>query len=310
MQILSLDEIKARLTGVDLLPKIAEGFAQYSQGNVTLPPVGELLFDEPPGDMHIKYGYIKGDDSYVVKIASGFYQNARLGLPSSNGMMLLFNRATGELKTILLDEGYLTDVRTAVAGAVVAKYLAPSVVNQIGIVGTGTQAQLQLQYLTDVIACRDVLVYGRSKAKAEQYQQQMQAQGFNVSIADSPQHIMQHCNFIVTTTPSKKPLLMAQDLQPGTHISSIGADTAEKQELDQTCFSKADIVVVDSLSQCVSIGDTSHAIKHGLIEPQHCVELGAIISDKQAGRTDDARITIADLTGLAVQDIQIAKAVV
>ena len=132
-----------------------------------VPPVGELVLQDPPGDVHIKYGYLTDDDYYVIKIASGFYENPKLGLPSSNGLMLVFEQKTGELRSILLDEGHLTDVRTAVAGAIAARYLAPSNVSRIGILGTGIQARLQLQYLQPVTSCRDVIVCGRDQLKLD-----------------------------------------------------------------------------------------------------------------------------------------------
>jgi len=115
--VLRLAEIKTALAGVDLLPLIEAGFVAYSQGEVVVPPGGELVFDDPPGDVHIKYGYIRRDDHYVVKIASGFLDNPKLGLPSGDGLMLVFSQRTGLLEAVLLDEGYLTNVRTAAAGA-------------------------------------------------------------------------------------------------------------------------------------------------------------------------------------------------
>ena len=124
-KIFSLDQIKSVLNFGDIIHSIAEGFVLYSERNVVVPSVGHLRFEDPPADVHIKYGYIKGDDFYVIKIASGFYQNPALGLPSSNGLMLVFDRRNGELVSVLLDDGYLTDLRTAVAGAIAAKYLAP-----------------------------------------------------------------------------------------------------------------------------------------------------------------------------------------
>ena len=137
MQILTLDQIKKALPSVELMEDIEKGFVAYSQGKAVVPPVGELVLQDPPGDVHIKYGYLKGDDYYVIKIASGFYENAKLGLPTSNGMMLMFRQKTGQPVAAMLDEGYLTDIRTAVAGAIAAKHLAPSKVTRIGIVGTG-----------------------------------------------------------------------------------------------------------------------------------------------------------------------------
>lgn len=307
MKIIELAQIKQILPTVDLLSPIEDGFVRYSEGKAVVPPVGELLFQNPPGDMHIKYGYLLGDQYCVIKVASGFYENPVLNLPSSSGLMLLLSQKTGELLGILLDQGYLTDIRTAVAGAIAAKYLAPQSIHRIGIVGTGIQARLQLRYLASVTDCHDVIVWGRNFSKAEQYQQEMTAAGFAVDIAQKMQDLTSSCNLIVTTTPSIAPLIYADDVQSGTHITAVGADTPHKQELESRIFIKADHVIVDSISQCVERGDTAHAIAQNLITPDHLIELGDVISGKASGRTSNKQITVADLTGVAVQDIQIAK---
>ncbi|MEL6926583.1 MAG: ornithine cyclodeaminase family protein, partial [Bacteroidota bacterium] len=110
--ILTLPQIKQRLAALDLIPLIEQGFVAYSNGQAVIPPVGELLLEERSGEVHIKYGYIKGQTHYVIKIASGFAQNALHGLPNSQGTMLVFAQQTGVLEAVLLDEGHLTDVRT------------------------------------------------------------------------------------------------------------------------------------------------------------------------------------------------------
>jgi ornithine cyclodeaminase len=165
-RVVTLEEIKAILPTLDLVPVIEEGFVAYSAGRAVVPPVGELLLEG--GDVHIKYGYIRGEPFYVVKIASGFYGNPALGLPSSNGLMLLFEQQTGQLRCVLLDEGRLTDARTAVAGAIVARRLAPGRVERIGIVGTGIQARQQLRFLGHLAPCQ-VLVWGRGRRQLAEY---------------------------------------------------------------------------------------------------------------------------------------------
>ncbi|MBM3571725.1 MAG: ornithine cyclodeaminase family protein, partial [Alphaproteobacteria bacterium] len=162
-RILRRPEIEAALAKADLLRRIEDGFAAYSAGRCHVPPVGELLMDK--GEAHIKYGCIVGDATYLVKIASGFYGNPTLGLPSGNGVMLIFSQNTGALETVLLDEGHLTDVRTAVAGAVAARHLGPRAVARIGIVGTGVQARMQARYLMEVTNCRALTLYGRTAAR-------------------------------------------------------------------------------------------------------------------------------------------------
>jgi len=309
MKIINLDQIKEILKSINIIPAIEQGFIAYSKGNAIVPPVGELLFKDPPGDVHIKYGYIVEDDYYVIKIASGFYENPKLNLPSSNGLMLLFSQKTGELLSILLDEGYLTDLRTAVAGAIAAKYLAPSKVNKIGIVGTGTQARLQLRLLQTVIQCKDVIVFGRDHNNLLRFQADMQNDGFKVHITQTSEDLASACNLIVTTTPSSLPVLLAQQIKKGTHITAVGSDTPHKQELDENIFSLADVIVADSIPQCMERGDISHAIRNKIISKNNIIELGNVISGVCKGRINDNQITIADLTGLAVQDIQITKIV-
>ncbi|HRW30866.1 MAG TPA: hypothetical protein P5227_12775, partial [Emcibacteraceae bacterium] len=163
MKIISRAEIETILPELDLMPAIEQGFVDYSAGKCIVPPIGELIMDK--GEVHIKYGCIKGDDYYVIKIASGFYGNPKIGLPSSNGMMILFSQNTGEVVAVLHDECILTDIRTAIAGAISAKYLAPKKVTAIGIVGTGVQARMQADYLKPVTDCRTIIVWGRDPAK-------------------------------------------------------------------------------------------------------------------------------------------------
>ncbi len=309
MKTLSLKEIKAALPSVDLMAEIEQGFVAYSQGRAVVPPVGELVMQDPPGDVHIKYGYLTGDDYYVIKIASGFYENPKLDLPSSNGLMLVFSQKTGALEAVLLDEGYLTDVRTAVAGAIAAKYLAPSIIDRIGIVGTGMQARLQLEYLAPVTDCRDVLVWGRSADKLATYEQDMTEKGFRVSTTTDADDIIASCKLIVTTTPATRPILTGQ-AQSGTHITAVGSDTHDKQELDAEILQHADLVVADSISQCLERGEIHQALKSHAIAEADLVELGSIIAGDAIGRNSDDQITVADLTGVAVQDIQISKAII
>jgi len=310
MKVLTLDQIKEVLPSVDLMAEIEAGFVAYSQGRAVVPPVGELIMESPPGEVHIKYGYLADDDYYVIKIASGFFENSKLNLPTSNGMMLVFSQKTGTPEAMLLDEGYLTDVRTAVAGAIAAKYLAPSNVERIGIVGTGMQARLQLEYLAPVTSCRDVLAWGRSDDKLNAYQQAMNDQGFTVATTTDAVDIMTSCNLIVTTTSAEEPILSWTDqMKRGTHISAVGSDTEHKQELDAEILRNADLVVADSIPQNVVRGEIHQALKVGAINEADLVELGSIIAGDEKGRESDDQITVADLTGVAVQDIQISKAV-
>ncbi|MDP7273549.1 MAG: ornithine cyclodeaminase family protein [Candidatus Marinimicrobia bacterium] len=308
MKILYCDEIKTIVRGLDLLPLIKKGFVAYSEGRSVVPPVGELSFKDPPGDVHIKYGYITGDEYYVIKIASGFWNNEQLGISNGQGMMLLFKQQTGQCEAILLDDAYLTDVRTAVAGAICAE-LFTNDVNCIGVLGTGLQARMQVQYLKNITSCHKVLVWGRNRKKMEIYQKDMARLGFQVDLSSAPKEVAKECNLIITTTASTVPLLSSINIQPGTHITAMGSDTLTKQELEVDILSMADLVVADSIAQCKERGEIFHGLTSGSITKDEIVELGSILNGSQAGRSSPDQITVADLTGVAVQDIQIAAAV-
>ncbi len=306
MKTLSLTQIENILENLDPIPAIEQGFVEYSKGKCNIPPIGELLMDK--GDVHIKYGCITGEDYYVIKIASGFYDNNKIGLPNSNGLMLLFSQNTGELICTLHDQCLLTDIRTAIAGAITAKYMAPKNISAIGIVGTGVQARMQAEYLKSVTPCRDIVVWGRDPEKLVNYRNDMRQSGFKVTATMDMDELCASANLIVTTTPAEQPLIKADQIRPGTHITAMGSDTPNKKELDVNILALADVVACDSKEQCYIRGEICHAIKAGVIDMANTLELGNII-DGQKGRINDQQITVADLTGVAVQDIKIAEAV-
>jgi ornithine cyclodeaminase len=304
-----LNEIKSVLKELQPIQEIEEGFVAYSKGKAVVPPVGELIFKDPPGDVHIKYGYLIGDDYYVIKIASGFYESPESSRYKSDGLMLLFKQGTGELVCALLDECYLTHVRTAAAGAVVAKYLAPREIRCIGILGAGMQGRMQLEYLRSITDCREVIAWGLNQKEVNDYKQDMEREGFSIRTTLNKDGVAANCNLIVTATPATSPLLSVDQIQKGVHITAMGSDTPEKNELDPRILQKADIVVADSISQCLLRGEIHHAIEAGVLKQEDIVELGNVIIDKELQRTAEDQITVADLTGVAVQDIQISKAV-
>ena len=310
-KIIHLPKINEILATIDPIKVIEEGFVAYSQGKVVVPPVGEMIFDNPefPGDCHIKYGFIRNDEYYVVKIAQGFYNNPKLGLPSINGLNILFNQKNGAIECILLDEGHLTNIRTASAGAIAAKYMAPSKVKRIGIFGAGIQGKLQLKYLKSVVECREAIVWGRNQEGLDTYKKRMVDSSFDIVTTLNPEDITSTCNLIVTCTPSRKPLINVDQIQKGTHITAVGSDTPEKQELDSAILKIADKVITDSISQSESRGECFQAIKTKNISKEKLIELGTMISNKKYQRTSNDEITIVDLTGVAVQDIQISKAI-
>lgn len=308
-QVFKLDEILKALKDIDVVDVIAQGFKALSEEKVVIPPIGEMLFPDVDGELHIKYGAIKGDEDFVVKMATGFFQNPSIGLSPFSGCMMVFSQKTGHISSVLLEEGELTNHRTAAAGAVAAKCLAPKNVNMIGIVGTGVQSRLQALYLQKMTDCRNLVIWGRNKDKAELAAVDMQKMGYEANIIENLNDLCKVSQIIVTTTPATSPLLKREMITPGTHITAMGSDTSDKCELSPDILDLADIVAADSIEQAIQRGEISQALKAGKCNKDKLVELGSIIIDPSKGRTNDQQITIADLSGVAIQDIMIAKAV-
>ncbi|OVY69795.1 ornithine cyclodeaminase family protein [Yersinia pestis subsp. microtus bv. Altaica] len=309
MLILNKQKILDKFDADRITLLLKEGFIAFSQQRVQMPPVQHLLFDQANGDCCIKSGYLQGDDQFVVKVSGGFYDNPAQGLASNQGVMMAFSAKTGEPQAILLDEGWLTALRTALAGRIVAELCAPQHISALGIVGTGIQARLHLMYLKNVMTCRQLWVWGRSETALEEYRQYAQAEGFAVNTTLNAAELAHHSQFIVTTTPSREPILQAEDIQPGTHITAVGGDSAGKHELSAELVARADKILVGSIAQCTDFGEVLLAFKQGLLAHHNLTEIGLALAQGIPFRENDQQITLADLTGLGIQDVQIVKGI-
>ena len=307
MKVLSKAQIVASLDLELAVQRLQEGFVAFSAGQVQVPPVQAFAFNQANGDCCVKSAFVEGSDTFTVKVSTGFYDNPAKGLASNDGLMMVLSATTGQPLALLQDEGWLTCIRTALAGRIAAHLLAPRQVNAIGIIGTGTQARMQLEQLRAVTACRKVIAWGRNEPGLAAFEAFAHGLGFQARTTRDAAEVAGMANLIVTTTPSREPLLQSHWVQPGTHITAVGADTAGKQELDPALVARADRIIVDSRVQCSQYGEISHALKAGLISLGQLAELGALLAGQAKGREDDQQITLADLTGVAVQDAQIAN---
>ena len=303
--VLDKNEIESALTIEEAIEAVEDGFKALNSGKAVIPFPVALQVPDHSGDVHIKPGYIKGYETYTIKIASGFYDNPKAGLPASHGMLLLFDSSTGYPLCFLVDRCYLTDLRTAAAGAVAARALAKKDVSKVAVIGTGTQARMQVTALSKVRAFDELMVWGRDPKKVEKYVADMgDVLGAEVKRASTTEEAVTGSDIIVTATMATSPVVKAAWVGKGTHITAMGSDSPEKQELESALLSKADKVVVDSLRQCASLGELHHAIEAGaMIEDDVHAELGEVLLGVKPGRESDDDITIADLTGTAVQDV-------
>lgn len=310
MKYIDRAEITGLLDPEDAVRRIRSGFTAYSSGRAHVAPIQHLMFPETNGDACIKSATIMGSETFTVKVSTGFYDNPRIGHASNNGLMLVFSAQTGQPIALLADEGWLTTARTAIAGRIVAELLAPDDIGAIGMIGTGEQARLQLEYLMPVTPCREVVAWSQSGNSLESFAVHASTLGFRVRTTSDPREVANASRLIVCATPSRRPLIHADWVQPGTHITALGADGPGKQELDPAILARADIVAVDSRVQCAAFGEAGHAIRHGLVVSGKLTEIGELLMRAPRARTGAGQITVADLTGLAVQDAMIAQCIV
>ena len=306
---LSRPEIEALLQIEDGFDPIKDAYIAVTDGRCDLPPVGYLGFPDAKGDCHIKYGHIAGDSVFVIKIATGFYDNPSKGLASSNGIMLALSAETGEVMAILQDEGYLTDLRTGIGAALATKAGCRGDAQRVGVVGTGIQARIQIRCLNALMPDPGLVfsVWGRSEKKMRQLAQDLAAHQISVTVQPDLETLCVNADILLTTTAAKTPLIRSSWISDGTHITASGADAPGKQELDSALTARADLLILDSDAQCIDHGEVAIPAKAGLLSPDRYRTLGKVLSGQQAGRSAPSQVTIADLTGLGSQDIAIAR---
>ena len=300
--------VQLDLAAVDVVER---AFAALASGTVVMPPILSMAIPEANGEVDVKTAYIPGFDGFAIKVSPGFFDNPKLGLPSLNGLMILFSAKTGLVEALLLDNGYLTDVRTAAAGAVAARHLAPAKVETATVIGTGIQARLQIEAAHLVRPFSRVLVWGRDMAKARACAADI-AERLKIpaeAVADPAEAVAQS-QLVVTTTPAEHPVLKAEWLHPGLHITAMGSDQAGKNEIDPAALAAADLYVCDRVSQCEALGELRSAIAAGLWQGGAPPELGEIVTGRHPGRRSDDEITICDLTGTGAQDTAIATSTI
>lgn len=308
MMVVGEADIRRAVDLEEAIVAVEEGFTRLAAGEVNLPPVMSLELPESKGELHVKGAHIADASSFVVKLATGFYDNPNIGLPSGGGMMLVFSARTGFPEALLLDNGYLTDLRTAAAGAIAAKYLAKQELNTVGVVGAGAQGRYQVMALAKVRQFEKVLAYDVDRERLERYVQEMpETIGVNCQAVETVQEVVTESDLVVTATPSSQPYVRAQWLHAGLHITAMGSDSPNKQELESEALARADLLACDLKTQCFERGELHHGLQDGIIAKEdRIVELGELTSGRHPGRTDDSQVTICDLTGVGVQDAAIA----
>ena len=293
---------------VETVDVVEKAFTALAGGDVVMPPILSMDLPAANGEVDVKTAYIPGFEGFAIKVSPGFFDNPQLGLPSLNGLMILFSAQTGLVQALFLDNGYLTDIRTAAAGAVAARHLAPQNIETAGVIGTGVQARLQMQAAHLVRPFKRLLVWGRDGAKAQACAEDMAGTlGIEAQAVSDPADLVAQSQLVVTTTPAREPVLKAEWLHPGLHITAMGSDQEGKNEIDPKALMQADLYVADRVSQTEKLGELRSAQEAGVWDRGVPAELGQVINGDAPGRRREEDITIADLTGTGAQDTAIAS---
>jgi len=308
--ILTRKEVESCLSMKRTIEAVRDAYMAFANGRVQMPPVMHLDVHKHNGEVDIKSGFVEDFELIGTKIASGYYDNHKLGLPPGMAVIVLLDLKTS-MPLAIMDGSYITAYRTGAAGAVAASVLARKESSKVGVIGAGTQGRMQVLALNELFKLEEIRVWDIDERMASRYATEMSTLlGIGVQNLSNRENVVRGSDIVVTVTPSKKPLVEVNWIEKGMHINAIGADGPGKQEHDPAIVRLADKIVVDSFSQCRRIGEIQHAISQGLISDHDIyAEIGEILLGKKPGRESDDEITFFDSTGLAAQDIAAAHVV-
>ncbi len=312
MKIFSVQAINAVLDKDEVIQAVKQSFIEKEQGFATCPPPMQILFNNDENqlvaDCHVKAAQNKNSAFFVIKVASGFYENKHKGLQVNNGMSLLLSSTTGEPVALFQDEGLLTSIRTAAAGAISAALANHIDENSVlGVIGTGHQALLQAQWICHLTGISKVVVYGRNYSAALSFSDELCSSLIECWAVREVQELATLSDVIVTTTPATSPLISLTDVKKPIHIVAIGADSPGKQELDPMLLEAAEVVITDDHAQCLSHGEFGIACRAGLINEHADRALGELLTQPDHSPISGKGISIVDLTGVGTQDLAIAS---
>jgi ornithine cyclodeaminase len=309
LRVFGEDDIRRAVDEDAALRSAERAFTALARGEALVPPPLGLDLGGVRGEVHVKGAALAGAPIFAFKVATGFYGNAALGLPTGAGLVLVFDARTGFPLAVLADNGWLTDVRTAAAGALAARLLAPERPLITAVVGAGVQARLQMRLIHRVRALAMVRVWSPTAASRGAYVAEMrEVLGTEVVAKDTVEAAVAGADLVVTVTPSREPLISADMLRSGVTVIAVGSDGPDKRELAPGVVAGADKVVTDSTQQCARLGELHHAVNAGLMEVGDVhAELGEVLIGARPGREGDETI-VCDLTGVGAQDAAIAEA--
>jgi ornithine cyclodeaminase/alanine dehydrogenase-like protein (mu-crystallin family) len=310
MRVVPLEAFRDKLPIAVTVAAVERGFRALGLGEATLPDPLVMELSELRGEVHVKGAHLRGARHIVLKVATGFNGNRDRGLPSGDGMFLLLDAQTGVPDLLLEEHGYLTDLRTAAAVALTLRYLAPRDATEALLVGAGALARITARAMVAELPLERLTVWNRSAERADALARELSSL-LATRVAPALESAARHHRVIVTATASTTPLIKAAWVGAGTHVTSVGTGSPEKVELEPALLAKADKLVADRLVQTERYGNLHHALEAKAITRQQVYgELGDLAAGRLPGRERAGEITVADLTGVGVQDAAVAQTVV
>jgi alanine dehydrogenase len=305
------EDVKKLVSMDEAISAVESAFREKALGNVQMPPKVYLFYGN--GDLRVMPCYIKTGEISSVKIVNSHPRNPEKGLPTVMAVIVLVDPETGFPKAVM-GGTWITGIRTGAAGAVAAKYLARKNSRIVAFIGAGTQARMQFLGITRVIqSIREIRVFDIRPEAMKAFIQFIEAHvaaGLSLVSASSVKEAVEGADIIITTTPSRKPVVMSEWISDGVHFNCIGADAPGKQELDPMILKRASKIVVDDVEQAIHSGEINVPLSEGIIGASSIYgELGEIIAGMKKGRENDSEITIFSSTGLAIQDAAVANIV-
>ncbi len=312
LRVIRADALRASISFADLIEPVAEAFRQTSAGRAQNGQITLFPSDgSQDGDVYVKAGTIPGQPTFIVKVAPWFAANAESGVPQG-GFVAVLDAGTGQLLAMLQDEHYLSDIRTAAAGALAARLLAPPVVHTAAVIGAGVQAYWQPIALHHEKPFKRLLIWGRNEAKAAQLKARLTVAlpDVRIDVEQEIEHAVRKADVVITATLARDPIVRGEWIQAGQHITAVGADDATKCELDSTVLNRAR-VFVDDREIAAENGDVQRALSRGEYTLDRLAgEIGDILLAKVAGRVHADDITLAKLVGIGAQDLVAAQVAV
>jgi len=303
------EAIRAAVSHRAALDSAERAFRALARDEAVSPMPMGVEIPEVHGEVHVKGAHLRGASIFAFKVATGFYGNVEMGIPTGSGLVLVFSADTGFPLGVLADNGYLTDLRTAAAGALAARYLTPGRPLVMAVIGAGVQGRLQAELIHKVRDLKEIRVWSRKESSRKRYVMDV-SRSIGVPVYEFPEvgAAVAGADLVVTVTPSRAPLILPGMLKPGATVIAVGADGPDKREIAVEVLTAADKLVCDLTAQSIRLGELHHAVKTGKL-PLHAVyaELGQIVVGDLAGRMGDETI-ICDLTGVGAQDAAIAEA--